>query len=215
MCLNLNRVKFPLRRYLFQSLRKIDLSFYESVLIGPGIGIDVSDWERSSQILVNFQGTLVIDADALNRIAESEMGTQFFKERKFKTFITPHKAEFRRLFPDLREINNVELAIKAADEFNLSILLKGANSVIADKLLAWQLFKTDADSARAGFGDLLAGFIAGMTAFELASGETNHTESLAKYAFLHSFAASKCKDGSDASSIYRELSKIVREIKMG
>jgi len=200
---------------IYESLVKIDLTQYESIMIGPGIGIEVSDWESSYDFFINFAGTLILDADALNRIAASELGTRFFLKRKFKTFITPHMGEFSRLFPNLKEINNTQLAIKAAEMFNLSLLLKGANSIIADKKIAWQIYKTESDAARAGLGDLLSGFIAGMTALEMASGKNISTESLAKYVFLHSYAALKSVDGSDASSISRKLSKIVREIKVG
>ena len=119
-----------------------------------------------------------------------------------------------RLFPEFDGINKVELAIKAAKEFNISILLKGANSVIANNENAWQLFGTDAETARAGLGDLLSGFIGGCSAIELSFfGAYIRTESLAKYVFLHSFAASKCKKGSNASLIGDQLSKLMRKTK--
>jgi len=111
--------------------------------------------------------------------------------------------------------NRVELAIKAAREFNISILLKGANSVIANKEKAWQLFGTDAQTARAGLGDLLSGFIGGCTSMELShSGNYIKTEAFAKFVLLHSFAASKCKKGSSASIIGEQLSKLMRKTKM-
>ena len=91
-----------------------------------------------------------MDADALNRISESKLGANFFLERKFKTWITPHPKEFQRLFPNIKCETNVGLALKAAKNFNISILLKGANSIIADNKNAWQLFGTDSQTARAG-----------------------------------------------------------------
>ena len=44
-------------------------------------------------------------------------------------------------------------------------------------------------------------------------GDNIKTESLAKYVFLHSFAASKCKKGSNASLIGDQLSKLMRKTK--
>ena len=119
-----------------------------------------------------------------------------------------------RLFPEMDCNNKVELALNAAKEFNISILLKGGNSVIANNENVWQLFGTDAETARAGLGDLLSGFIGGCSAIELSCFE-NHikTESLAKYVFLHSFAASKCKKGSNAFLIGDQLSKLIRKTK--
>ena len=89
-------------------------------------------------------------------------------------------------------------------------MLKGANSIVADNKKAWQLFGTDSQTARAGLGDLLSGFVAGSSAIDLNSCGNITTEFFAKYVLLHSFAASKCKKGSNASAIGDELSKLVR-----
>ena len=157
---------------------------------------------------------MILDADALNRISESQLGSKFFLERKSKTWITPHHKEFLRLFPHIKCETNVGLALKAAKKFNISILLKGANSIIADNNNAWQLFGTDSHTARAGLGDLLSGFIAGSSAIDLTFCRNISTDFFAKYVLLHSFAASKCKKGSNASDIGNELSKLMRNIKM-
>ena len=109
--------------------------------------------------------------------------------------------------------NYVELALNAAKEFNISVLLKGANSIIAENKKAWQLFGTDSQTARAGLGDLLSGFVAGSSAIDLTYSKDITTEFFAKYVLLHSFAASKCKKGSNASAIGDELSKLMRNRK--
>ena len=49
---------------------------------------------------------------------------------------------------------------------------------------------------------------------ELASRDKISTESFAKYVLTHSYAASQCSIGSNASKIGEELAKIVRQIKM-
>ena len=118
--------------------------------------MNYDDWEKSTEYLLGLKGLLILDADALNRISKSNLGSKFFLERKSETWITPHNKEFMRLFPEIDCTNRVELAIKAAKEFDISILLKGANSVIANNENAWQLFGTDAETARPGLGDLLS-----------------------------------------------------------
>ncbi len=198
---------------LFSALKNIDLSAYDSLAVGPGIGIDNNDWQKSKDFLVGFEGLLILDADALNRISESQSGSNFFLERKSKTWITPHYKEFLRLFPNIKCETNVGLALKAAKKFNISILLKGANSIIADNKNAWQLSGTDSQTARAGLGDLLFGFIAGSSAIDLTFCRNITTDFFAKYVLLHSSAASKCKSGSNASAIGDELSKIMRNRK--
>jgi len=92
--------------------------------------------------------------------------------------------------------------------------LKGANSIVADNKKVWQLFGTDSQTARAGLGDLLSGFIAGSSAIDLTCRRNITTDFLAKYVLLHSFAASKCKKGSNASAIGDELSRLMRNLKM-
>jgi len=199
---------------LYESFKQIDFNYFDSIVIGPGIGIEVLDWEKCLFYLKKFKGILILDADALNRIALSKEGCHFFLNKTFQIWITPHINEFQRLFPSLKESNNIELALRAAKEFDISILLKGAHSIVADSNgTAWQIYETDEDSARAGLGDLLSGFVAGMSALELASGKKISTESFARYVLMHSYAAYKCLSGSSASKIGEELSKLVREIK--
>ncbi len=199
---------------LFDALMNINFAYYDSIVIGPGIGLNNEDWEKSTHTLLSFEGLLILDADALNRISKSNLGSKFFLERKYETWITPHNEEFMRLFPNIDCSNRVELAMKVAKDFNISILLKGANSIIANKDRAWQLFGTDAESARAGLGDLLSGFIGGCSSIDLSySGNNIQTESLAKFAFLHSFASSECNKGSTASLIGVALSKLMRKTK--
>ena len=198
---------------LLSALKNIDLSAFDSLALGPGIGIDNDDWEKSKDYLLSFEGLLILDADALNRISESKLGSQFFLERKFKTWITPHNKEFSRLFPHIKGETNVGIALKAAKEFNISVLLKGANSIVADDQKAWQLFGTDSQTARAGLGDLLSGFVAGSSAIDLTFCRNITTDFFAKYVLLHSFAASKCKTGSNAYAIGDELAKLMRNKK--
>ena len=200
---------------IFDSLQRNDLNRFDSIVIGPGLGVDVDDWEKSVGFLLRYKGLLILDADALNRIARSELKEKFFCERKYKTWITPHIKEFGRLFPITSGNNKVELVLNSIKNSNLNILLKGAHSLVADSEgNVWQVYGTNPLAARAGLGDLLSGFIAGLSALEISSGKDISSESFAKYVLLHAFAASNCKSGSNASAIGNELSRIVREIKL-
>ena len=67
---------------LYESFKKIDFNCFDSIVIGPGIGIDVLDWEKCLPLLNSFEGILILDADALNRIALSKEGCQFFLNKK-------------------------------------------------------------------------------------------------------------------------------------
>ena len=199
---------------LYSALKEINLNQFESVLVGPGIGIDIFDWEKSEEFLINFNGLLIVDADGLNRIALSKLGKGFFLERKSETWITPHLGEFNRLFPELNLSNMVDLALKASNQFNLNVMLKGAHSVVANNQnMAWQLYGSDPLCARAGLGDILSGFLSGMSAVDIAAHNKINSESFAKFVLLHSYAASITNGGSNASLIGDQLSRTIREIK--
>ncbi len=198
---------------IYSALKNVDLTCFDSIVLGPGIGIDIDDWHKSKDYFLKFKGLLILDADALNRISRSNFGSEFFQERDFKTWITPHISEFTRIFPEISGNNKMQLVINAAKKFDISILLKGANSIIGDDKNKWQLFDTDADTARAGLGDLLSGFLGGSAAIDIAHDKKINTESFAKYVLLHSYAASNCKKGSNAIEIANKLSELIRKIK--
>lgn len=83
----------------------------------------------------------------------------------------PHGAEFERLFPDLAGLPPLEAAAAAAQGATATVLLKGAHSVIAAADgRRWQLIETCPDAARAGLGDVLAGYAAGRGAMAVAAG---------------------------------------------
>ena len=49
----------------------------------------------------------------------------------------------------------------------LSFVLEALWLIVADNKKAWQLYGTDSQTARAGLGDLLSGFVAGSSAIDL------------------------------------------------
>ena len=200
-----------IKRFLaIQELDRVD-----SLLIGPGIGESGENWLTLAESLQDFGGLLVIDADALNRLSFSDEGWKWIKRRNAPTWITPHHVEFRRLFPNIKKSSLLDEAIEAAQLSGAGVLLKGAHSVIADRYgRAWQLGDTDPWVARAGLGDLLAGFVAGVGAVSMASETGLSTDFLAISAFMHAEAARRCKKGSSPSSIVDLLKTLTRSIQL-
>ncbi len=151
----------------------------DAVLLGPGLGgvvpageqpaAEIAGPERQRwQELADFVGLLVLDADGLNRLAA--MGSDWLQTRRGPTWITPHAKEFRRLFPDLAPLPAPEAAAAAARRTGASVLLKGARSVVAaPDGRCWQLLEACPEAARAGLGDVLAGYAAGRGALALAA----------------------------------------------
>jgi hydroxyethylthiazole kinase-like uncharacterized protein yjeF len=157
-----------------------------AVVIGPGLGLDTGAEAHVNAVLAARRAT-VLDADALTLIAKN--ATQGIQRTHDLCVLTPHGGEFARLCPDLAEalprIGKLEAVREAARRFGATVLLKGADTVVAapdgeaaiDTLAPPFL-------ATAGSGDVLAGLIGGLLAqglppFEAACGGV----------FLHGAAA--------------------------
>jgi hydroxyethylthiazole kinase-like uncharacterized protein yjeF len=156
----------------------------DAVLVGPGLGPPPADTGGESgesgepadpagavwrepwwDALQAFGGLLVVDAEGLHRITPA-----WLRERAGPTWITPHAGEFRRLCPDLAALPPLEAAAEAARRCRATVLLKGARSVIAAADgRRWQLLEACGEAARAGLGDGLAGYAAGLGARGVAA----------------------------------------------
>lgn len=142
----------------------------DAVVVGPGLGPAPlaagggNGREPWWDALQAFGGLLVVDAEGLQRVSPD-----WLRERAGPTWITPHAGEFRRLFPALAELPPLEAAAEAARLCRATVLLKGARSVIAAADgRRWQLLEACGEAARAGLGDGLAGYSAGLGARGMA-----------------------------------------------
>ncbi len=197
-----------------QSISKISLDRIDSLLIGPGLGLLGEEWDHFASPLENFLGLLVIDADALNRMAVSLNGWEWLKKRSGPTWITPHIHEFKRLFPEIDIAFPLKAALEAARKTGACVLLKGAHSVIASPDgFVWQLIETCPYVARTGLGDVLAGFVAGVGALSLQSAGKTFCKTFSMAVLIHAFAASSSLDGTNANYVSKNLTKLVKNIQ--
>lgn len=137
-----------------------------SFLIGPGLGTDLSTIGFVSEFigkLADRDLRCVIDADALNCLAEKEDFTF-----PLKSIITPHPKELSRLLKiPVEEIleDRIKAARKAALKFNTIVILKGARTVISEPDGTVYINPTGNTAlSTAGSGDVLSGMIAGFIA---------------------------------------------------
>ena len=173
----------------------------DAVLLGPGLGDPSHWWNQWSPQTLSFAGLLVLDADGINGLATSPEGWPWLLKRRGATWLTPHAAEFSRLFPDCVAGDALEKAIAAARCSRCCILLKGAHSVLADPSgAAVVLTGTTPRVARTGLGDVLAGFATGWGAKAVAAQQQPGLESFTAAAALHGLAAARARS-SDASAI--------------
>ena len=137
-----------------------------AVVVGPGLGTTAA----FPAGLQEFPGLLLLDADGLNHLAMGKQVIPWLSKRHGPTWITPHQGEFTRLFPQLAGQAPLEAAKTAAQLTGAQVLLKGAHSCIATpEGCCYQLLETSAWAARAGMGDVLAGYAGGLGALGVAS----------------------------------------------
>jgi NAD(P)H-hydrate epimerase len=173
------------------------------MLIGPGHGVGPSTRTR---VLAGLAGgkACVIDADALTVFADGPQS--LFDAIDGSCVLTPHEGEFGRLFPDLRDLpGKVERARQAAARARATVLLKGADTVIAapDSRAAINS-NAPATLATGGTGDVLAGMVAGL----LAQGVPPF-EAAAAAAWLHGEAAALLGWGLIAEDIPEQLPAVL------
>ncbi len=194
-----------------KALNVIDLNRFDSILLGPGLGI-AEEKDCFGAELQSFKGLLILDADAINRLSISSKGWKWLKDRKGPTWLTPHLNEFKRLFPFLDCSNPLKAGVEAARISSSSVLLKCAHSVISDpEGKTWQIGQVNSSVARIGLGDVLAGFVSGMGACGLASDKPLDTSLLAASALMHAYAGATCSRGSTASSIGIFLGELIKK----
>lgn len=177
----------------------------DALLLGPGLGAaaaaesraEAATWER----LQAFPGLLLLDADGLNRLASGAHGepTAWLRERAGPSWITPHAGEFGRLFPDLAAAEAPAATAAAARASGAVVLRKGARSLIAaPDGRCWQLAEACPQVARAGLGDVLAGYAAARGAMAVAAAGAaagGDAALLAAAALEHAAAGLRCGGG--------------------
>ena len=158
-----------------------DLSPYNAIGIGPGIGVDEISLQYIYELYEN-KLPVVFDADALNLIAKFKID---WKNFNFPFVLTPHPIEFDRLFGEHHlELERRNTAIKKAKELNCVIVLKGHKTFITDGIQTFENTTGNSGLAKGGSGDALTGMI---TSF-LAQGYTT-LEATKLGVYLHGLAA--------------------------
>ncbi|MBP1989094.1 NAD(P)H-hydrate dehydratase [Paenibacillus eucommiae] len=139
----------------------------DALVIGPGLG----RWEADGSWLRSvWEGTacpLVVDADALNMLADAKDWTSW-TQRQAPVILTPHPGEMARLagisVSDVQR-DRVSLARSFASQHGVTLVLKGAGTVVATPEGYVYLNTTgNPGMATGGSGDVLAGLIGSLLA---------------------------------------------------
>lgn len=135
-----------------------ELDFFNAIGIGPGIGVDKDTVESLKNILTNQDRPLVLDADALNILADHQDLLDLLPEN---TILTPHLREFERLVGESNDdIDRLEMQQQFSKKHNVIVVLKGAHTSISDRDGILYFNNTgNPGMATAGSGDVLTGII--------------------------------------------------------
>lgn len=140
-----------------------DLQSYNAIGAGPGLGKADETADALKHLIQDAQVPMVLDADALNIVAENKTWLSFLPER---TIITPHPKEFERLFGKTENsAQRLELQREMSRKHNIVIVLKGANTAITFPNGTCFFNSTgNPGMATAGSGDVLTGIILSLLA---------------------------------------------------
>ena len=169
-------------------------------VLGPGLGD--SDWSRELfGRCVEFEGSLVVDADGLNRLARAP-------SRREDWVLTPHPGEAGRLLGcSAADVQADRFAAVEALQarFGGVIVLKGAGSLIRTTRLTWLCDRGNPGMASGGMGDVLSGVIAGL----LAQGLSPEAAALSGV-WLHALAADQAAGHGERGLLAADLFEPLR-----
>lgn len=163
--------------------QSIPLQDFNSIAIGPGLGQSDHSFRLLENVLMRANKPIVLDADALNILAESRDLLSYLPE---ESILTPHPKELERLTGYCETSGQrLEEAQIFASRYTVYVVLKGANTAICTPS-GQVIFNPTGNPALAtpGSGDVLTGIIASF----LAQGYTPYTASIVG-TYLHGLAA--------------------------
>lgn len=139
-----------------------------ALLIGPGLGHAPGVDEFVAAVLRNARGIpTIVDADGLNALARSEEWTSLLPQ---KVVLTPHDGEAARLAGRVvpTGAERVAFAARYASEWRVTLVLKGAVTVVSDGRRTLVHDAPNPTLGVGGSGDALAGAISAFLARGLA-----------------------------------------------
>jgi len=181
-----------------------------SILVGPGAGTN-KKIKKITKLILKKVKYVVLDADALTCF-RNDLKSLYSLLDKNK-IITPHAAEFHKIFPKIKKnVSNIE-KIKAASKLVKSnVVLKGPNTIILSynkKIII--NYHSSPELAVIGSGDVLSGLIVSLI------GEKKMNPFLAGCAatWLHGDIARKYDKGLISEDIVKGIPACLKRLKYG
>jgi hydroxyethylthiazole kinase-like uncharacterized protein yjeF len=125
--------------------------------LGPGLGKGQAG--RIRDHIARAEQPMVVDADGLNILAEE---VEVLKDCRGPRLLTPHPGEMQRLL-DSGKMSRAGVARSFCEQFPVTLLLKGARTVVAQRGEPLSYNTTgNPGMATGGMGDVLTGVCAGL-----------------------------------------------------
>ncbi|MFN3871214.1 MAG: NAD(P)H-hydrate dehydratase, partial [Aquificaceae bacterium] len=134
---------------------------FSAVAVGMGMDRYEEGQAFVKELLLNLQKPLVLDADALNNLAD--LGVEYLREGKGIRVLTPHVGEFERLTGLEKGYiieNLIDVAQEFAQKYGCYLVLKSSRTVIATpEGKAYLSTRGTPAMAKGGMGDVLSGIL--------------------------------------------------------
>ncbi len=181
----------------------------DALAIGPGLSTQKEAVKCIDEFLPQVPCPIVLDADGLNCLAKIP---NILKKITVPTILTPHPKEFSRIVgKPLNKImeNRLNEATEYAQNMGVTLILKGANSIIAFSNGELLINPTgNPGLAKAGSGDILTGMIAGLTAQKFSPKNASMAG-----VYLHGLAGDLYKQNfNDTTLIASDLLHLLPEV---
>jgi NAD(P)H-hydrate epimerase len=140
-----------------------DLSQFSAIGAGPGIDKQINTRRALAELINQAKIPMILDADALNILAESP---ELLEKLPEKTILTPHPGEFKRLAGEsANSWERLQNQIAFSKKHKVIVVLKGAFTSVS--MPDGRVFFNSTGNpgmATAGSGDVLTGIILGLLA---------------------------------------------------
>jgi|GEM_PF-675072 len=140
---------------------------YDSLVIGPGLGRTQKTFELVASLLLNFQGPIILDADALHVFSFYDQ-ISLLRKRVGPILVTPHYGEFAKMMKIPVETileNPIEHLRNFVRDLGINTILKGPATLLGftsgEKAIN---YGPNSALGKGGSGDLLAGILGGLMA---------------------------------------------------
>jgi NAD(P)H-hydrate epimerase len=187
-----------------------------AAVVGPGLGRDSSTWRMVYELVSRIQSPMVLDADALNALADNQRQLNRLGANRV---LTPHPGEMSRLTRmPAADINGAreEVAARFAEEWQAVVVLKGAHTVVAAPGGRLSVDPHEVPAlATGGTGDVLSGIIGGLLAQRLDPFAAAVT---GVYVHAEAGAAVQARLGQSgllASDLFLEIPRVMNELRQG